>query len=76
MTAQTPPLRPSALGARIEALKGRHAAVDAKVVAEQSRPAPCFVTLRGLKKKKLSLKQEIAEVEGLLRTLQRVPAND
>ncbi|GAB5348208.1 DUF465 domain-containing protein [Alteriqipengyuania sp. 357] len=43
----------------ITALKTKHATLDAAIAQEMRKAAPDDVTLRGLKKRKLLLKQEM-----------------
>lgn len=45
----------------VSALQNKHAGLDAKIRAEQSRPAPDTVTIQALKKQKLQIKQELAQ---------------
>lgn len=73
MTDQTP-IHKSADN-RIAALKARHEALDQQVIDEQKRPAPDLMTLKDLKREKLRLKDRILAYEGVLRTLDRGPAN-
>ncbi len=44
----------------VEALENRHAAVDARLAAENNRPLPDTMACSELKKRKLALKDEIA----------------
>ena len=74
MTDQSP-FRSRTTDNRIAALKARHAALDQQVLDEQKRPAPDLMTLKDLKREKLRLKEQIAAYEGVLRTLDRGPAN-
>ncbi|SDF24660.1 YdcH family protein [Limimaricola pyoseonensis] len=65
--------RAKALGARIKALRDRHAALDAQIGEIHSRPLPDTVQLRRLKVRKLRLRDEIRTLEGIVRTLARGP---
>ncbi|PJB71763.1 MAG: DUF465 domain-containing protein [Alphaproteobacteria bacterium CG_4_9_14_3_um_filter_47_13] len=47
----------------LEALRARHASLEAKIYEEQKRPAGSGETLRRLKLKKLKLKEQITEKE-------------
>lgn len=49
-----------ALAQRLESLVKRHADVDVRILAENSRPLPDVALLRRLKKEKLSLKDGIS----------------
>lgn len=62
---------PGALGARIEALRARHRALDAQVTGEQRRPMPDLARLKALKRDRLRLKDAIFACEGALRTVDR-----
>ena len=44
----------------VEALKAKHAGLDARLHDEQARPAPDIAMIQKLKKQKLKLKEEIA----------------
>ena len=44
----------------VESLKAKHAGVDARLHAEQSRPAPDNAMIQQLKREKLRIKEEIA----------------
>ena len=44
----------------VEALKSKHAGLDARLRAEQSRPAPDIAMIQQLKKQKLRIKEELA----------------
>jgi hypothetical protein len=57
------------LEARIDALRNRHARIDAMIREELGRPMPNSTRLRGLKGRKLLLKDEMAYYAGVLRTL-------
>ncbi|HJQ59343.1 MAG TPA: DUF465 domain-containing protein [Vineibacter sp.] len=50
------------LSDRIETLKSRHAALEQAIHEESARPHPDDDILHDLKKKKLKLKDEIAEL--------------
>lgn len=67
MKTMTSPAR--SLEARIDALRNRHAKLDAQIRDEQTRPLPNMARLRGLKGRKLVLKDEMAYYDGVLRTL-------
>ncbi len=43
------------------ALQSKHAGLDAKIRSELSRPAPDDVMVQALKKKKLRIKEELAQ---------------
>lgn len=45
------------------ALKAKHASLDAAIVEEEGRPYVDAMKVQDLKKQKLSVKQEIEEVE-------------
>ncbi len=47
----------------LEALKARHAELDAKIAEEMARPLPDDMVIQECKKQKLAIKQEIEEVE-------------
>jgi len=47
------------LQTRLESLKERHAAIDARIVDEDQRPRPDTETLTRLKVEKLHIKEEI-----------------
>ena len=47
---------------RLRALEDRHAALDAKLVAEAARPKPDAAKLAQLKQEKLRLKEEITRL--------------
>ena len=63
--------RAKAIGARIDALRARHAALDAQIGELHGRPLPDTVTLRSLKSRKLRLRDEIRKLEGVVRTVAR-----
>ena len=44
----------------VEALKAKHAGLDARLHDEQARPAPDIAMIQQVKKQKLRLKEEIA----------------
>ncbi len=48
---------------RLEALKARHAGLDAQIAEESKRPHPDDTVIHSLKKEKLKLKDEIARLE-------------
>ena len=43
----------------VAALKAKHAGLEAKLHAEQARPAPDIAMIQQLKKQKLKIKEEI-----------------
>ncbi len=51
------------VASHVAELVRKHQALDHKVVAEQKRPGACSLILRGLKKQKLALKDEIRRLE-------------
>ena len=57
------------LSAGIVALRPRHADLEARIHAEQTRPLPSVSRLRLLKAHKLKLKDEMAYYDGVMRTL-------
>lgn len=63
-TAQT-------LEARLAALHARHGRLEAEIAAEQARPLPDTTRLGQKKRAKLRLKDEIASLDGVIRTLSR-----
>ncbi|MDG5749202.1 YdcH family protein [Qipengyuania sp. XHP0207] len=44
----------------VEALKAKHAGLEARLHAEQIRPAPDIAMIQQLKKRKLKIKEELA----------------
>lgn len=44
----------------VDALRAKHAGLEARLHEEQSRPAPDIVMVKQLKRQKLRLKEEIA----------------
>jgi hypothetical protein len=48
----------------ISALSAKHATIDARIRTELCRPAPDSLLVAQLKKRKLRLKQEIAQSSG------------
>ena len=48
---------------RLEALKARHAGLDAQIEEEIKRPHPDDEAIHALKKEKLKIKDEIARLE-------------
>lgn len=48
--------------AHLSALTAKHAVLDRKIEAETQRPLPDAATLAALKKQKLRIKQEIAQI--------------
>ncbi len=51
------------LQSRIEALKGRHASLESKIVAEDRRPSPDNTALARMKVEKLRLKEEMERLK-------------
>ncbi len=49
---------------RLESLKERHAALDARILDEDQRPRPDTDTLMRLKLEKLHVKEEIERLRG------------
>jgi hypothetical protein len=49
---------------RLSCLRERHAELDAAITEELSRPLPNFLRIRALKRRKLMLKQAIAQRSG------------
>ncbi|MFV0643634.1 MAG: YdcH family protein [Sphingomonadaceae bacterium] len=45
----------------VSALQSKHAGIEAQLRKEMSRPSPDTATLRELKKKKLRIKEELAQ---------------
>jgi hypothetical protein len=52
------------LQTRLDSLKERHAALDARIVEEDQRPRPDTDTLTRLKVEKLHVKEEIERLRG------------
>lgn len=48
----------------ISALHAKHAGLDARIRNESTRPAPDSLLVAALKKRKLAIKQEIAQLHG------------
>ncbi|MBY0421662.1 MAG: YdcH family protein [Parvularculaceae bacterium] len=48
---------------RLEALRARHQALEAKIEHEQQRPLPDFVLVTSLKRTRLAVKEEIVAIE-------------
>ncbi len=46
----------------VDALQTKHAGLEARLRQEQSRPAPDVAVIQQIKKKKLRLKEELAEI--------------
>ncbi len=63
--------RRTSLDARANALVRRRHRLDAEINDEMKRSVPCHLQLGQLKRSKLRLKDEIAEIEGVLTTGQR-----
>lgn len=59
------------LAARIKALRLRHQVLEARVAAEHGRPLPDMGILRGLKRERLRLKDELARCQGGMRGVQQ-----
>ncbi|SLN21538.1 hypothetical protein ROA7450_00769 [Roseovarius albus] len=59
----------NAISSRIEALHKRHQEADLQVQAEQVRLRPNTLILKGYKRRKLQLKDELVHCEGRLKTL-------
>ena len=51
------------LQSRIDALKGRHASLENKIVAEDRRPSPDNTALTRMKVEKLRLKEEMERLK-------------
>ena len=58
----------------VEALRGKHAELDGLIKAEQKRPLPDSLVLRGLKGEKCAIRTEIALLSGELRATDEVSA--
>ncbi len=54
-----------AMDDRLVSLKTKHAALDQAIDEESARPAPDDIAIHGLKKQKLQIKDEIANLEAL-----------
>jgi hypothetical protein len=50
------------LAERIDALKAKHAALEAAIHDEENRPLPDATRIHDLKRQKLKIKDEIAEI--------------
>ena len=48
----------------LQALKAKHASLDAEIAEEMKRPAPDETKISALKRQKLSVKEEIGVLEG------------
>jgi hypothetical protein len=48
--------------AHVSALQAKHAGLEARILEESQRPAPDMATLSRLKKEKLRVKEEMAEL--------------
>ena len=46
---------------RLASLRDRHAELDAAIAEEMARPQPDFLSIRALKRRKLMLKEAIAQ---------------
>lgn len=70
-----PRLAPNAasLAARADALAAMHARLDDQLGEEIARPLPDLAVVQDLKRRKLKTKDELAELEGVLRLLDREP---
>lgn len=62
--------RRTSLDARANALVTRRHRLDTEIIDEMKRPVPCHLQLGQLKRDKLRLKDQIAEIEGVLTTVQ------
>lgn len=62
---------PQSTEARLAGLRLKHRSLDRDVRAEQMRPVPDLGTIKSLKRDKLRAKDEIARLEGVMRTLDR-----
>jgi len=51
------------LSERIDALKARHAALEAAIQDESNRPLPDTTRIHDLKRQKLKIKDEIAQMD-------------
>jgi hypothetical protein len=51
------------LQSRIDALKGRHASLESKIMAEDRRPSPDATALARMKVEKLRLKEEMERLK-------------
>lgn len=63
--------RARSIAARRHALERRHARLEAKIAQESARPLPDPMRVQWLKRIRLRLKDEVASLEGVLRTLSR-----
>lgn len=50
------------------------AALERLIAAEQARPLPDDLWLQDLKRQRLRLNEEMTGIEGVLRTVERMPA--
>ena len=57
-------ISPMSLTARLEALKERHASLEARIFEEDNRPLPDSETLARLKIEKLQIKDEMERLRG------------
>lgn len=48
------------ISSHVDALKAKHAGIEARLHEEQTRPAPDVVMIQQLKKQKLRIKEELA----------------
>jgi len=62
----------TSLDSRANALAARKKRLDVEIAAEMRRPLPCQLHLGKLKRSKLRLKDALAEIEGVLATVDRV----
>ncbi|MBY6067721.1 YdcH family protein [Leisingera aquaemixtae] len=62
----SPRVKTFSLQVRLAQLRLKHQDVKAKIAAELKRPAPCSLILRGLKLRRLQLKDEMARCMALL----------
>lgn len=65
----SPAVRSFSIGVRLVALRRRHQVIKAMIAEELRRPAPCNLILQRLKRQRLALKDQIARLDGLLRSL-------
>ncbi|MGB3470686.1 MAG: DUF465 domain-containing protein [Erythrobacter sp.] len=52
----------SAIKSHVNALQSKHAGLEARLHEEMNRPVPDAATIQHLKKRKLALKEEIANI--------------
>jgi len=51
------------LQSHLDALKGRHASLDSKIIAEDRRPSPDSTALARMKVEKLRLKEQMERIK-------------